>query len=363
MPHKKIAQAILGVCACLLAVACAPTPQPAAVPPSAAPATATPTFVFPTHTPTATLSELDLNYWLSHQDDVFWLGWSADGRRLVASAGSGVYIFDLQSGAATHLPGSKDFGYPMALDPQGKRMETGNKVWDLASGRELYTLPVKDLSGGRFSPDGATLALGGSNDITLWDAATGKLRKSVGSGLGDIEVLAFSADEMALYALANNREVRWLDLSGSQAAKQLSLPEGACCIAFSDDARYMLVNLPNHGVGTKELWDVQKDVRLIDIGHCDDDSIVHAFSRDGRFFASGPCYDSQQAAFVVQIWDRQAGRLLHQIATVPVPGFDPDWSSATFSPDGAKIALGDGIGRVTIWSLSDFALLQTLKLK
>jgi WD40 repeat protein len=152
-------------------------------------------------------------------------------------------------------------------------------------------------------------------------------------------------------------------LPGGTVTQPFTLPQGGCCAAFSADARYMLVNLPNHGVGTKELWDVQKGARRIDMGQCDSDSIPQAFSRDGRFFAIGPCLDKQQSNFTVQIWDLPAGRMLHEIVDPPVPNFSPDWSSAAFSPDGTEIALGDDLGRILIWDLSSYKLLQSLNLQ
>ena len=362
MQHKKIAQAVIGILACLLPGACSPVLTP---PPTALPATATPapTVIPAPDTPAVSATELDPNDWLSRQDPVFWLGWSADGRSLVARASSSAYLLDLQTSSSTPLAGSATLNYPAALDPQGKRVVTGDQVWEFTDGRQLYQLPLQDISSSVFSPDGATLAIGGSNDITLWDAASGKLQKSLGSGLGDIRALAFSADGKVLYAVSDDHQVQRYDLPGGTVTQPFTLPQGGCCAAFNADARYILVNLSNHGAGTKELWDVQKGARLIDMGHCDSDSILQAFSQDSRFFVIGPCFDEQTSGYVAQVWDLQAGHMLHTFTDPQIPNFVADWRSAAFSPDGTKLALGDPVGRVLLWDLSSDELLQTISLK
>lgn len=363
MTQKKHTRQLIGFLMLTgLLAACATTPAGPTVAPTSnnattpAPAVSTPTTVSAsTETPSA--AELDPDYWLSRQNPVGWLGWTPDGKTLAVAANSGVYLFDLQGNPSHRILADDRFYFPAALDPQGKRLIAGDHVWDVATGQLLYQVTSTNISSVAFSPDGTRLALREDNSISVWDALTGKIQKSLVIGTENIQYVhgvAFRADGQAVYAIFDHK-VRQVDLSSWKITDLFRLPDDSCCTAFSSDAQIALVSRPHGGMGTKELWDMEKGSLTKDLGNCENDTTLQVFSQDGSHFVIGPCGGAQ-------LWDTQTGQMLQLIENPPIPNFHPDWRSAAFSPDGTKIALGNDLGQIMIWDLSSYALLQTLTL-
>jgi WD40 repeat protein len=74
----------------------------------------------------------------------------------------------------------------LVFSPDGKSLASGSKddtikMWEVASGKELYTLKLVDeVYSLAYSPDGKTLASGSRDkSIRLWDVATGAEIKSL----------------------------------------------------------------------------------------------------------------------------------------------------------------------------------------
>jgi WD40 repeat protein len=359
MQSKKIVRPLVCVFAfSMLLAACVGAPaQP--TPATAVPATLIPTLTT-TEMPAAAPEELSIDEFMERQNPVGQLRWSADGTTLVASAGSGVYSLDTQRNTpARPFENAQDFNFPPVLDRQGRRLLSGNRVWDVASGKLLYQIASTNVNSAAFSPDGKTFAVGEDNSLTIWDAATGKLQKSIGVGLGPTTVffgLAFNANGSRLYVNYADGQVRSVELLSGKFVELFSVPARQCCNTFSPDARNMLVDFSNHGEGHKELWDVESGKMLINAEHCDSDVEFSAFSTDGKYFVTGPC------GLDAQLWDIQSRILLHAFPSSTLASIHPEWRSAAFSPDGSQLALGNDIGEVLVWDLADYRLLRTLNI-
>src|SRR5688572_230517 len=74
------------------------------------------------------------------------------------------------------LTGHTSEVFTVVFSPDGKRLASCSnsdvRVWDLATGKELYTYPTKgtNVYGLAFSPDGKRLAVGVSKQIRLLEA-------------------------------------------------------------------------------------------------------------------------------------------------------------------------------------------------
>src|SRR5262249_54511299 len=121
------------------------------------------------------------------------------------------------------------------------------RLWDMASGKEIrrfegHREPVYAVA---LSPDGRTLATGdGASSLRLWEVATAKERLQLPGNSGPIGVVTFSPDGRLLASSAGwstalvwdvrsaaldksrrtdvssaERETRWADLAGNDAAK------------------------------------------------------------------------------------------------------------------------------------------------
>jgi WD40 repeat protein len=314
-----------------------------------------------TSSPTRDLTQEE---WLSMQNPVPGLAWSTDGKTLAVSATSGVYTVDMQNNLIIHSLEKGEFLFPLVMDSQSKHLFAGNRVWDIPSGRLLYQLSQTDIFAATFSPDGKTLAVSSDSGITLYDALTGNLQKSLGNEFGDAQWgLAYSSNGNLLYASSSDHKVKQANLASGQFAQLFTLPEGSCCTTFSPDVKYMVVDLPNHGAGSIQLWDVGHGEFLKDSGNCDSDVSFSAISQDGKHFIIG-------CAFNAQLWDIPTQQLMHKFPFTTSLAVQPnltfpisiEWRSAVFNQESTKIALGNNFGEILIWDVSNYQLVNAISI-
>jgi len=353
----------------MLLAACNSQPIPSTNEPITTSVIATPSLI---STPESTLTiaapistaEFDVEYWLASQNPVSGVTWSTDDKTLIASANSGVYLFDAQTGELIHSFVEGNFLFPVAVDSQSERLLAGNHVWDVLSGEILYQLTQQHIASAALSPDGKTLAISDGSMVTLLSASTGETQRSMGSELGDALLgLAYQADGNLLYSVSSDLKVRSANLLSGQITQLFSLPEGSCCTLFSPDSKYIVVSLPNHGAGSKQLWDVDQGTLMVDTGNCDNDVGFSAFSPDSTQFVVGLCsYDAQ-------VWDSSIQEMIHKIPSATmltstlITGLTlvpPEWRSAAFNKDGSKLAFGNNFGEILIWDVNNNQLISRI---
>jgi WD40 repeat protein len=184
-----------------------------------------------------------------HGKQVFSVAFAPDSKTL-ASCGQDkvIRIHDLATGKELRQwPGQPvDLNYfgRLIFSPDGKILATlgatrksswGNgpsneksiRLWEVASGKLLVQLDLSsDFSGSNwtspcpvFSPDGRTLASGGSDaTVQLWEIVTGKERRAFHGHRGPIEALAFSHDGKTLASGSDDTTVLIWSIAGKDRA-------------------------------------------------------------------------------------------------------------------------------------------------
>ena len=174
----------------------------------------------------------------------------------------------------------------VAFSPDGARIASGGrdntiKLWDAASGKLLRTLDghSNEVHCVAFSPDGARIASGGADTaIKLWDAASGKLLRTFEGHSKDVYSVAFSPDGARIASGSRDQ----LSSSGTWRA-------ASCCEPSTDiptwSLRRVLAGRRTHRIGEpgpqhQALGRGERQAAAHPFGHSDAVSSV-AFSPDG----------------------------------------------------------------------------------
>ncbi len=194
--------------------------------------------------------------------------------------------------------------------------------------------PPVPISALAFSPDGKTLAVGGYQEVLLWDLAGGKLSKriAVGQVTGFVHALAFGQDGRSLIVAEGTPHssgvVRVFDVESGKQTSSFEEPKDVVySLALSPDGKLLAGGGAD---GVAYIWNMEQMKVAATIEDHGDWVLGVSFSPDGKFLATA------SADYSSQVWEvgtwKSVKRLL-QTDTV---------HGAAYSADGTLLALAVG---------------------
>lgn len=246
---------------------------------------------------------------------------------------------DLQHGSWVHS---------LAFSPEGDEIATasdeGVTLWDVASGqlRKLISLDPRPMSVA-YSPDGARLLAGLTTENYLIDRASGRV---IARPSG--RELRFSPDGWTIVGASSGDDFAIRTWQGNSGAASAPL-----AISLNADPRALASYDQRIAVATRDgdvtIWDARTGQRAApslphrDAMAADTASEVHlAFRPDGEMLATAISSIAQQAA-IVRVWDAKTGEQIG--APVQARG---SVAAMAFSPGGVQLALALSSGEVQV---------------
>ncbi len=279
--------------------------------------------------------------------DVTGIGFSADGRRLIATQADGnVRIWDLASGGAPFvIQGDRDLG--ATISPDGSRLLVGRhleyELWDTVSRLEVGVFPQSAFEiPPVFSPDGRYIVGASGDRVTVWDARNLRAVLSLRAGVGDVSSLALSPSGRRLAVVSYRGDVVLWDL-GTATRTVLRGHVGPIANVAFDPAGGLLVTVGFDNAA--RIWDA-KTGRVIQTMR---DPVTSAsFSRDGRLLLT----IGNRAA---RVWDTRTWDALS------IRQNNDYVSSGVFSFDGRYAMTAGQDGTAWIWGVRNGQTLLQLR--
>lgn len=207
------------------------------------------------------------------------------------------------------------------LKPEADLLRELRLRWTPPPPPAAYPYPVT-ITSLAFTPDSKKLVVGGHHELTVWDAANGKLEKRIHTRARRAMALLFLPD--GKLAAAGGRpgeegDVRIYDINGGT-------PKNVNGVAVLDGVN-------DKAVMVKQLLDA------------DDEVLCLALSADGKKLASGGCDR------LVHVWDLSGGYA--NVKEMPSIENHADWVfGVAFTPDGKRLATASRDKTAKLWDLA-----------
>lgn len=265
------------------------------------------------------------------------------------------YANRLFESSLVSMTGHGDAVISIAMNPSRTRVASGSwdgtlRLWDAASGKLLRTVGENfgRLHCIAYSPRDELLATGSEDGIMrLVNVDDGRLLRTLAGKTGDTQCLAFSPDGQHLAMGSRDGMVRLWDLRDHHTEpRSWNANDGVYCLAFSTDSK----QLATGGKRDIRLWNVEEQVVDTTLEGHSLNVFDLAFHPDGHRLVSGS-FDKS-----IRVWDLRTSEELHQLL-----GHTETVSSIAISRDGNYVASGSQDSTVRLWDVNSAVELDVFR--
>jgi len=241
------------------------------------------------------------------------------------------------------LTGHTDEVADIDFSPDGTKLASAShdhtaKIWDFASGKELFTLKghTDQVEAIEFSPDGKRLATASwDGTAKIWDAATGRELMTLSGHTDRLSDIQYSPDGKLIATVADGVNVIVWDVESGKELLPLA-DTSLYRVSFSPDGSKIA---SGYADGTVKVWDINTKQATLTLsgGHGDLVYLV-SFSPDGNKLVSNAIDDS------IIVWDLQSGEKL-----AVLNGYNP-----AFDPTGSWLATWQGTADLAVYDTTNY---------
>lgn len=265
-----------------------------------------------------------------HEQGVTSVVWSFDGKRLATASLDGTAkVWDTATGRELFtLRDHEGAVNSLAWCPDGKRLATASsdgtaKVWDAETGTALRTLPSSQgipLTGVSWNSNGTRLATGDSEgNSQIWDPDSGKklaehksVESEVEEGVG-VEIVAWSPSDENRLATAGGQVAMVWDIKTREGVPLEGHRGGVLSLAWSPDGKELATGSADRSA---IVWDAYSGDILRTLCCHKGPVTAVAWSSDGIHLATGGGGSANEFDNTAKLWD--AARNLELLTLVGI---------------------------------------------